>query len=190
MLAKATMSEVWGEPAEPIAPSVFPLWGAYHAEPNREQRSADLVEEHGQTVVYWPHYSTQVRCGSRRQRQVFRSVIPGVLFAPKGTFKGSEDPLLGFARLHPVNLGRYITAREIEVIREIEGKLNIREAKRVRGLLVGDRVRFANDVYAAFLGEGEIMTIAPGGRISLKIDGKLFGGKDTITVTAAELELL
>lgn len=192
MLAKTTMAEVFGTPQVDTGPSIFPHWEAFHAEPNREQRSADLLEERARKVVYWPHYWTQIRCGTRRQREIARSVIPGVLFAPTGMLGlGRErEMLLDWARLHPVALRRHLTAAEIEIIREIAGKLALRETNKVRGLHEGDRVKFVNDGYAEFFGEGSIIAIAPGGRIRLKMDRKLFGGKDEITVTAVELELL
>lgn len=192
MLAKTTMADVWGEPAIPVVPSIFPEWEAFHAEPNREQKSADLLEDRASKVVYWPHYWTHIRCGTRRQREIARSVIPGVLFAPAGMLGvGRErEMLLDWARLHPVALRRHLTAAEIEIIREIAGKLAMREANKVRGLHQGDRVKFVNEGYAEFFGDGSIIAVAPGGRIRLKMDRKLFGGKDEITVSAAELELL
>ena len=93
MLAETTMAEVFGAPQVDTGPSIFPHWEAFHAEPNREQRSADLLEERARKVVYWPHYWTQIRCGTRRQREIARSVIPGVLFAPTGTPKPVMEKL-------------------------------------------------------------------------------------------------
>lgn len=168
----------------------FPFWDTYLTEPNREESSASLLQDRLGLTVYWPHYEVQIfRRGKEGIRRVkAKSVIPGVLLAPQGIFAGCRYDAIGWARIRPVSFGRTITEAEVEVIRQIEGRLRIREIAKVAGFEVGQRVRFINGIFAAFLGDGIVTAVAKGGRISVKIDGKLFGGQDLITVRADELE--
>lgn len=192
MLAK----DGWFEPA-PVAPlpdvnySGFPFWEAFLAEPNREQRSADWLKNHLNVVVYWPHYFVKTRCGPRSHRHRPRGVISCTILAPVELLdvKG-RDRILDWAGLRPRNFGRDLTKFEVDLIREIEGKLNVTYDKKTHNFQIGQRVRFLNDLYAAFFGEGVVIDLASSSRIRVKVNGKLFGGKDEITVPAAELEPL
>ena len=189
-------NKAWFKPApcDPIADleyAGFPYWVALAAEPNREKRSAEWLRDKLNIHVYWPFYVVQKVHRGRLHVPVMRAVLPGVLLAPAELMEiDNRDAILDWAKLRRVKLSRFITKAEVEVIREIEAKLNVRADKNAPTFTVGQRVRFLSELYAAYLGDGTVIEIASGNRISIKVEGKLFGGKDEIVVPAAELEAM
>lgn len=192
MLAKIDWNNPPCDPPAQPDYSGFPFWEVFQAEPNKERRICDFLEEKLKIVLYWPHFTASRMYRGRLRVPVLRAILPGVLFCPIDTITGRDrDRILDWVRLRPLQLGRYITKDEIEIIREIQGRLNARHSRDVATapeLEIGQRVRFRNDVYADKLGDASVTAIAPGGRISIKIDGKLFGGKRDMVVSAVELE--
>jgi len=180
----------------PVLPdySGFPFWEAFVAEPNKERKVCDFLHEKLGIDLYWPHYTVQLVRRGRVQMPSPRAVLPCVVLAPIEYLAGSgRDRILDWLHLRPLRLARPLTKDEIEMLREIEGRLNMRYQRdlAVAGHFeVGQRARFRNDVYAEKLGDVLVTKVASAGRISIKVDGKLFGGKRDMVVSAVELEAM
>src|SRR5580704_8246831 len=151
-------------PPEPeITPETFDWWYALLIVPGREQTAAKRLER-VKLPIYLPLFSKKVRCRGHAHSHRLFPVMPGMLFAPceimdvdrrEGLFewagvRGHIPTVPGGARETPADgkPGRFSKA-EIDLIREIEAKLNLSpEAKGVL-LKVGQEVRFVREVYAA-----------------------------------------
>jgi hypothetical protein len=119
-----------------------------------------------------------------------RSVLPGVLLAPAELMEiDNRDAILEWSKLRRVKLSRFITKAEVEVIRNIEAGLNVCRSEKTCFFKITDEVRFVDPVKAAFLGEGTIIEIASGNRITVKLKVKLIG-TDVMIVSGAELEAM
>jgi hypothetical protein len=190
MLAPLDLSTLPCEPMPDLDYSGYPDWRVLMTEPAREEKSAHMLQ-HVNIWPYLPRFSKQCRAarGQRIERQV--PVMPMLLFVPAEMLDVPErDAILKWAGLRFAKLARMLTKIEVEVIREIEGKLNVRFDKKTYNFQPGQRVRFLNELWAAFLGEGDVIEVASGNRISIKVEGSLFGGKDTLWVPAAEVEVM
>jgi hypothetical protein len=190
MLAKIDWTKAPCEPIAELEYSGFPHWVALAAEPNRERKAADWLKDHLNIHIYWPFYTVQRRGHSRISSAVYKAVLPGILLAPAELMEiDNRDAILDWARLRRVKLSRFITKAEVEVIREIEALLNIPQSEKTFDGAIGNPARFLDETKAAFLGEGTIIAIAPGNRITIKLKVKLIG-TDVMTVSGAELEVL
>lgn len=191
MLAKQEWHYRRPKAAPDVDYSGYPHWSVLLAEPNREQRSAECLKRVN-VHAYLPLFTKQLRCrGARTHRPRQCAVVPGMLFVPCEMLDiGNREQILDWAKLRRSRVGRTLVKSEIEIIREIEAKLNVRFDKKTHSFEIGQRVRFQSDLYAAFLGEGTVIEVATNTRISIKVKGKLFGGKDVIVVPAAELEAI
>lgn len=193
MLAKIDWTSAPCEPVADIDYTGFPHWVALAAEPNRERKAADWLKDKLNIHVYWPHFTEQRRYRGRSHIPFFRSVLPGVLLAPAELMDiADRDAILDWAHLRRIKLSRFITKAEVEIIREIEARLSARANGHeiAPTFAVGQLVRFLSDTFAAYFGDARVIEIASGGRISIKMQRKLFGGKDVIWTTAAELEAM
>ncbi|MDP2410370.1 MAG: hypothetical protein Q8M26_08795 [Pseudolabrys sp.] len=192
MLAKIDWNTAPCDPLPETEYSGYPDWEVFLAEPNKERRICDFLKDKLGIVLYWPHYTIQRTRRGRTQMPSARSVLPGMLFAPIEFLQiNGRNRILDWVRIRPLRLARFVDKAEIEMIRDIEARLNIRFQGYTDGmpaLEVGQAVRFRNDVYADKLGDAVVTKVAPGGRISIKVEGKLFGGKQDMVVSAGELE--
>lgn len=185
----------WFKPApcDPIADldyTGFPHWVALAAEPNRERRSAEWLRDKLNIHVYWPFFVVQRVFRGRPRMAIQRSVLPGILLAPAELMDiDNRDAILEWAKLRRVKLSRFITKAEVEIIRNIEAALNVCRSEKTNYFKLNDAVRFVDPVKAAFLGEGTIIDIASGNRITVRVKTKLIG-TDVMIVTGAELEAM
>lgn len=191
MLARQDWHHPPCEPIPDVDYSGFPFWQVLLAEPNREQRSADCLKRVN-IHAYLPQFTKQHRArGTRQSRARLCAVVPCMLFVPAEMLDtGNREQILDWAKLRRSKCGRHLTKAEVEVIREIEAKLNIRYDKKTYNFEIGQRVRFQSELWMAFLGEGVVIEVASHSRICIKVEQKLFGGKDTIWIPAAELEAM
>jgi hypothetical protein len=182
-------------PPPPSSRGLFPWWVALLVEPLRERKSADWLERLAAITVYLPLFPRQVRCFGHRHRQIMFPVMPGLLFVPTEVFDVQRRrDLFDLARVHGYlhhedGAPRFIAKGDIEIIREIEGKLNLPPpAKGVKPSFgVGNKVRFVSELYAAMFGDGVVTDIAKDTRIGVEVE-KMFGGPRTIFVPASEIE--
>jgi Transcription termination factor nusG len=173
---------------------LFPWWHVLLTEPNREERSAKWLERIN-LPVYLPQFARVVRCRGKSHRPRMQAVLPGLLFVPL-EFMDLErrDEMLEWAHVRgfirtsggqPATMSK----ADINIIREIEAKLNLpREAKGVLFRL-GERVRFVNVLYAAFWGTATIFEIAGASRIGVEVE-KLFGQVTRVYVPESEIEAM
>ena len=192
------MEDVWAEVEQlEVAPyleySGFPWWHALTVEPNGERKSADMLRKVN-IHVYLPTFSKKIcRRGSVTGRRSC-AVLPGLLFVPAEIMQiGRRDETLKWARIRGFlrAAGGYlaqIRKDQIEIIREIEAKLNIPPSltKKVE-FKIGQPVRFAKDLYSAFLGEATVFEVASDHRIGIT-GPMLFGRAIKIYVPASEIE--
>lgn len=194
MLAPTT-NNIFGHPIPQPAPEVeydgFPFWSVLLAEPNKEARSAECLKRVN-VHAYLPTFTKQIRChvGNRfRARQV--PVLPGMMFVPVDMLDvGNRAKIMDWAQVRFAKVARPLGRQEVEIIREVEAKLSIRFDKKSYNFKPGQRVRFICELYATFFGDGEVVEVASSGRISIKVDNKLIGGKRETWTTAAELEAM
>lgn len=182
-------------PIEPVpSPEYtgFPFWLGMLVDANREQKSADWLEVNAGVFVYLPRFAKKTQCRGSSHRHRLHAVVPGVLFVPEETINiPRRREVFEHAHVHGWMRGTSgiparLTKANIEVIREIEAKLNLPpEAKGVLFKL-GQRVRFVNDLYADFIGIGTIFEIASPSRIGVEVNG--LSGR--IYVPASEIEAL
>lgn len=193
MLAKINWTQAPCEPVADIDYNGFPFWVVLIGEPSRERRVADWFKDQLNIHIYWPHYTVQKHQPFRRRYVVFKAVLPGVLLAPAELMDiVNRDKILDYVRLRRARLpyGRkFIDKSEVELIRQVEATLNLPPSEKTFNYKIGDRVRFLDDTKAAFLGEGTIISIAAGNRITIKLKVKMIG-TDVMTVSGVELEVL
>jgi len=173
--------------------SGFPWWHALTVEPNGERKSAELLRKVN-VHVYLPLFSKKIcRRGSKSGRREC-AVMPGLLFVPAEMMQiRRRDETLKWARIRGFlrAAGGYlaqIRKDQIEIIREIEARLNMppQMIKKVE-FKIGQRVRFLNGVYSAFLGEASVFEVASDHRIGIS-GPMLFGSAIKIYVPASEIE--
>src|SRR3990167_10834433 len=137
MLAR-TLGDVWAVAEQSAAASDleysdFPWWHALTVEPNGEHKSAKMLRK-VDIHVYFPTYSKKL---CRRNVLIGRrlcAVTPGLLFVPAEIMQiRRRDETLKWARVrgfvHTLGAVRgglaQIRKDQIEIIRQIEAKLNI-----------------------------------------------------------------
>lgn len=175
--------------------TVFPWWLAVLVEPNREKKAADWLERL-KVPVYLPQFARQRRARGRQHAVRMCAVLPGMLFVPNILMENDRHEEIfdyahvrGFIRSSNGQLAN-ISNGDIDIIRQIEAKLNAPPAKIVPiQFKVGQAVRFRNDLYAAFWGDGMVKEVVNSGRIGVNVR-KLFGGPQKVYVPAAEIEVL
>ncbi|MDB5555406.1 MAG: hypothetical protein JWL86_5390 [Rhizobium sp.] len=178
------------DPIEDLDYTGFPEWVALAAEPNREKRSAEWLRDKLNIHVYWPHFTVQRIYRGRPRIALQRSVLPGILLAPSELMEiDNRDAILEWSKLRRVKLSRFITKAEVEIVRNIEALLNVCRSEKTNYFKNGDAVHFLDPTKAAFLGEGTIIEIASGNRITVKLKVKLIG-TDVMIVSGAELEAM
>jgi transcription antitermination factor NusG len=168
------------------------VWHALVTRPNREQEAADWLRR-GRVHAYWPCYTRQVNAGrglrNGRAQTVarFSAVIPGYLFVAARTGPGN-DPwdiihqtpgIMGYVR-DAYGDAATLTNEDIEVIRRIEGQLNLPPPKsHAHKFKVGSKVRFSDDLMGRWP-VGRVTGLAETGQIS--VETNLLGRAVTIWV--------
>jgi transcription antitermination factor NusG len=171
----------------------FPWWHALIVPPNREELSAERLARVN-VQVYLPTYISQVRLRGRCARRRLFAVIPGMLFVPVEIVDiARRAQVFEFANVHGfVTIGRQparIAKADIEIIREIEAKLNTPLPRmRATAFKVGQRVRFTSALYAAFLGEAVVEEVVSPTRIGVAVQ-RLFGRTVRVYVPESEIEV-
>lgn len=193
------MQEVWSLAEVPeLTPPLFPFWNVLLVETNHERRAAEWLLANVRIVAYWPNFPRQYRSRGKVTRHRTCAVIPGLLFVPLEFMDlRRRDEVLPYVHAYGFVMSAgnpaLLTKAEVEIIREIEARLNLPDdavgdavGKRLE---VGQRVRFLNEVYAAFFGDGAIREVASKTRIGVEV-AQLFGGPRTVFVPAAEIEVM
>jgi hypothetical protein len=181
-------------PCDPIDESQyadfsFDRWVALMVDrPNREEKAHDLLRERLKITLYWPHYTTQVCFRGRSHKERKRSVLPGIMLMPCELKVSTSADWMAWAGLRLVSFGRIVlTKQEVELIRDMEAKLQARFDKKIYNFEIGQRVGFKSPLWSSYLVEGEVLKLASQGRISIKVREKLIGGIDVLDLPAAEL---
>jgi transcription antitermination factor NusG len=193
----AGLLAVDGSPLQAEEPRV---WIALTAWSNREQESADWLRR-ASLCAYWANFIRQVPCGrggaggrgGRRAR--LSSVIPGIIFAAArpGT---TIDPwpivhrtpcITGYLR-DGAGRAASVTNDDIEIIRRIEGGLNLPPpAKAALRFKVGEKVQFVDDLFGRWP-PGKVKQVAKDGRIS--VDVPMLGRVVAIWVYPHQIEAM
>lgn len=180
------------DPLPDLDYSGYPEWIVLAAPPNREFRSAMMLQNLN-ISPYVPKFARRQRCGRGETHYRMRlvPVIPMLLFVPVEMLAVDDrDAILAWAGLRYLRNMRHMTKLEVEVLRQIEATLAVRRDQKTKTFDVGQSVRFANDLWAAYLGMGTVVAIASDRRICVKVSNALFGGHNTIWVPANELEVM
>jgi hypothetical protein len=191
----AEIVDISGRPIEPPPTPLFPWWVALRVEPLRERKSADWLERLAGVTVFLPLFPRKVRCFGNRHRQVMYPVVPGLLFVPTDVWQvDRREDLFDIARVHGYlhhqdGQPHMISKADIDVIREIEGKLNLPPPPGLKGtdFKPGDAVTFVNELWAAMFGDGVVTDVANAARIGVEVQ-KMFGERRTIFCPASEIE--
>jgi hypothetical protein len=188
----------WFEPS-PVTPlpdldySGFPFWHSLLAEPNREHKAAEYLKRVN-IHAYLPEFTKQQRCGRPTHYRARRvAVISCMLFVPVEMLAvDNRDKIMDWAglRFAKQQLARPLTKSEIQEIRSVEARLNIRASEKAEDCKIGRRVRLKNGLLTAFLGVGTIIEVAGGGRVRVEMEQKLLGGKSVIWVSCADVEVM
>lgn len=172
----------------------FPAWYALLVEPNREEKSAHrLARLHAHP--YLPQFRKQVWCRGKVHVHRLTAVIPGMLFVPIETIRDLwGDDLCAYAHVRGClhrgdGFPAELTKADIEIIREMEAKLNLPPQCQAATVRLGQVVRFLNDLYAAFWGKGTVVELANANRVGVEV-ANLFGRAVKVYVPASEIEAL
>lgn len=182
------------------APKQTERWFALVARPQKEQDAADWLRRE-RIPAYWPNYPwlasmTSKTNGRLRRRMRLLAVIPGYLFIEDQPDKPEFDlhtivkhtpGLSGFVRDHQ---GEWATLKNdhIEVIRQIEGRLNLPPPiKAMHTFKMGQKVHFKDDVIGCFP-PGKIGRLLPDGRII--VDTHALGRVVPVTVFPHQIEAM
>lgn len=194
------MQDVWAMADTPEASpeQLFPWWNVLRVEANRERKAADWLLDQVSIGAYWPNFPKQVRGRGKITLHRACAVMPGLLFVPMEFLaKPRRDEIFEYIHAYGFMLScdrqALFSKSQIEIIREIEAKLNlpdhaVGDAVGAR-LEVGVRVRFLNQVYAAFIGDGVIVEVASRTRIGVEV-AQLIGGRQKVYIPASEIEVL
>jgi hypothetical protein len=194
------MQDVWAmaNAPEPSPEQLFPWWNVLRVEANRERKAADWLLDQVAIHAYWPNFPKQMRGRGKITLHRACSVMPGLLFVPtefliKPRRKEIFDYIHAYGFMMSCDRQALFSKAHIEIIREIEAKLNlpdnaVGDAVGAR-LEVGVKVRFLNDVYAAFIGDGVIVEVASPTRIGVEVS-QLFGCRQTVYTLASEIEVM
>ena len=175
--------------------TVFPTWHILLAEPNREKKSADWLKMRNLSA-YWPSYTKQMRQRGHLTRAKLFSCIPGYLFIPERIVTPDPDTnnwqiirdtpgIRSYVR-NSEGKPAVVTHGHIEVIRQIEAKLNL--PPEAKGVLfkVGDMVSVKNDEHWGW--EGPIVRIDSEARICVEV--QMLGCACRVFAPASELEAI
>lgn len=184
----------WFTPA-PCAPipeldySGFPAWVALLTEPGHEMRSAELLKRVN-IHVYLALFLKQ----SRRARGICCHrqcvVLPCMMFVPVEFLDHDQrDRVLEWAGVRIHRMLRPISKDEIELIRDVEARLNRRLTKKMGSFAIGGRVRFYDEKWAYSFGDAEVFEIASENRIGVMVPS-LFGRATKVYVPATEIEAI
>lgn len=155
-------------------------WRALVVRSSKEQDAADWLRK-SRVPAYWPNYVRQIKAagqanGFQRRRSHLCPVIPGYLFMPEAEVSNGRDPwpivdqtpgIIGFLR----NTHGYAAAlddSDIEIIRRIEGGLNIPPPDVSHSFKMADKVRFTDDIYRSWP-SGKIKKLEKDGRIGVEV---------------------
>jgi hypothetical protein len=172
----------------------FKWWHALLVPPNREENTAKWFEI-SDVFVYWPTFIYQARSRGKLHYPRRHAVMPGLMFLPEDMMAiERRDEILeyghsrGFIRASS-GLPARLSKTDIEIIMQIEAKLNLPPERKGVLFHVGEQVCFTNELYAAFWGTGVIFEIASEARIGLEVE-KVIGGPTKVYVPAAEIEAM
>lgn len=172
------------------------VWYALFVRPGKEQDTADWLK-HARLHAYWPCYTKQVNSGRKapngRYTSVARlyAVIPGYIFMAA---RPHADPwpvvrqvpgITGYIRDAQGDAAA-LTDNDIEVIRRIEGSMNLPPAKNhAHQFKPGHKVRLKDGTLARWP-NGRILSLAENGQISVEVN--LLGRAVTIWVRPHQIE--
>ena len=170
-------------------------WHGLFTQPNKEGKAEDILKKR-KIDCYLPKFTKQVRAKGRSHRPKNCAVIPGMLFIPVEAMAAKrrteifrEAAIYGFLRTAG-NVPASIPQRDIEIIKAIEVKLN-RTTKQIHSdFRVGQKVKFKDQVYSAYLGSAEIFEVLANGKNVGIIVPMLFGQPTRIHVAASDLVAL
>lgn len=191
MLAKIDWNEVGHcDPLpEVVDYSGYPEWLALMTQPAKETHAAELLKRVN-VHVYLALFSKQ----SRRARGVCCHrqcpVLPCMLFVPSEFLDHDRrDEVLEWAGVRMHRMLRPITKDEIELIRDVEARLNRRLTKKMSSFVIGGKVRFYDERWAYSFGEATVFEIASENRIGVTVP-ELFGRPTKVYVPATEIEAI
>lgn len=170
----------------------FDGWHALLTTPNREIKSADYLERRG-VRSYLPLFTRSVRWRRSIHRPKSFAVIPGMLFIPKEMmdvidrdriFYGAH--VYGYLR-SSLGYPSVLTTKDIDLIRGIEVRLNTQVTKNGCAFTVGQKVKLKDEMYSAYLGQGEVVEVlAHGKKIGILVP-QLFSRPTKLYVPATDL---
>lgn len=170
------------------------VWAALTVRPSKEQGAADRLREY-KLFSYWPCYLKQQNMGSGRRRPIYSPVMPGYIFI--AVRAGSNvNPwhvltmtpgIIGYVR-NGQGAPAFLTNDDIEIIRNIEGGLNLPPPiKVIHKFKVGDKVRFTDDLMGRWP-SGKVKSLASNNGISVEVP--LLGRLVPITVYPHQIEAM
>ncbi len=170
--------------------TLFPTWHILLAEPNREKKCADWLLRR-KLSVYLPTYTKQARQRGHLTRAKLYACIPGYLFIPEvvatphwPTIRDAPG-IRSYVRDSNKEPAR-VSAGHIEVIRQIEAKLNLPPSAKGVLFKLGQVVRIRNDLYWGW--QGPITAIESETRICIEV--KMLGRACRIIAPASEIEAI
>ena len=157
--------------------------------------AAKRLERLASVTVFLPMFPRQVRCFGNRHRQVMYPVLPGLLFVPTDVWQiGAREALFDIARVHGYlrhhdGQPRLLAKGDIEVLRDIEGRLNLPPPPGMKGtdFRPGTKIQFINPLWNAMFGDGVVTDVANTTRIGVEVQ-RMFGERRTIYLPASEIE--
>jgi transcription antitermination factor NusG len=176
-------------------PVLFPWWYALLCEAGREFGAFSWIRRLD-VIAYVPCFGVQRNTRGRRHRMGLRPMIPGMVFVPgEYQVRPRREELESYAHIYGCVTGANgaparIAKSDIEIIRQIEGRLNLPAPVMAPIIIhVGDRVRFTDSLWAARWGIGRVFAVANGGRIGIEVN-RLIGRAGKLYVPASEIEVL
>lgn len=170
--------------------TIFPTWHILLAEPNKEKKCADWLYRRS-VSVYLPTYTKQSRQRGHLTRAKLYAAIPGYLFVPEVVATPHwptirDTPGIRSYVRNSEGQPAIVSAGHIEVIRQIEAKLNL--PPEAKGVLfkIGQVVRIRNDLFWGW--EGPITTIENEMRICVEV--QMLGRSCRVFAPASELEAI
>lgn len=199
MTEAAAMDRVWGmgtqEPQAPLREySGFPWWHVLLVQPNREQKSAEWLKRVN-VFVYLPTFTKQVCRRGRGHVARLYAALPGMLFVPceiidipRRNEVFDHAHVRGFIKT-ATGYPAMVPKADIELIRLLEGKLNLPPEAKGVFFKCGQQVRFKDGSLWQSWGGGRIFDIVSEARIGVEVHG-LFGRTTPVYVPASEIEAM